>query len=529
MRATVTDGFDAARWVPLRYLNFFRLIVAGLFLVAGLELNLGSAAPTVFNGAALAYLGAVLTLGFPDAARRLGIDRLITLQVVIDIVLLTIIMWASGGYRSGMPVLMMVILAGAGLVAQGRMVLFYAALATVAVLAENVWRLVMGGAPGDFLQVGIVCTGFFGIAITARLLALRAKANESLAAQRGEALAKQQAVNERIIRDMQDGVLVLGADGCVRQANPRAAELLGVQELEGLRLTDLDPAFSDVRIRCSGPDGSLSRLGPAGKLLRCRALGAQAEGSETVGAAGRGDADGGDTLIYLTDFEEIQTHVQQLKLAALGRLTASMAHEIRNPLSAVTQAAELLQEEKRGEVQLRLVRIINDNARRIERMIRDVLALGRREETLPEALTLAPFVSSLIDEFALASGSERAIYAMDIGPELTFAIDRAHMHQILDNLIGNARRYCSGLPGAVRVFASTEGAGRMAVHVLDDGPGIVDSERLRVFEPFFTTHPKGTGLGLYIARELAEANGATLELLDNAPGAHFVLTGRSQP
>ncbi|NMG45327.1 PAS domain-containing protein [Aromatoleum toluvorans] len=520
MHADADERRNLARRGPLRYLNLFRLILAGLFLVAGLELNLGADAPKVFNAAAFAYLAAVLALGFPDAARRFGIDRVITVQAVIDIAVLTVMMWASGGYRSGLPVLMMVVLAGAGLVAEGRMVLFYAALATVAVLAENVWRLVAGGRAADFLQVAFVCTAFFGIAITARFLALRAKANESLAVQRGEALVKQQAVNERIIRDMQDGVLVVDADGIVRQANPRAAELLGLMSVDGLRLRHIDEAFADVPACCAGPDGSLRRLGPAGKLLRCRAIGAH---DEDPGAAG------GETVLYLTDFEEIQTHIQQLKLAALGRLTASMAHEIRNPLSAVTQAAELLTEEKRGEVQLRLVRIINDNSRRIERMIRDVLALGRRDETLPEALPLASFAGGLIDEFALRGGAERAIFAIDIPDDATFAIDRAHMHQILDNLIANARRYCSGGPGSVRVLASVEPGGRTAVHVSDDGPGIAESDLPRMFEPFFTTHPKGTGLGLYISRELAEANGATLELRDNAPGAHFVLTGRSQP
>lgn len=522
MRAAADERRDLARRGPLRYLNLFRLILAGLFLVAGLELNLGAEAPQVFNAAAIAYLAAVLALGFPDAARRFGVDRVITLQTVIDIGILAAMMWASGGYRSGIPVLMMVVLAGVGLVAEGRMVLFYAALATVAVLAENVWRFVAGERAADFVQVAFVCTAFFGIAITARFLALRAKANESLAVQRGEALAKQQAVNERIIHDMQDGVLVVAADGVVSQANPRAAELLGLTSVDGLRLTDVDENFADVPTCCSTPEGSLRRLGPAGKLLRCRAVGAQDDVDGQRAA-------GGETVIYLTDFEEIQTHIQQLKLAALGRLTASMAHEIRNPLSAVTQAAELLTEEKRGEVQVRLVRIINDNARRIERMIRDVLALGRREETLPEALPLASFACGLLDEFALRGGAERQVFALDIPGDVTFAVDRAHMHQILDNLIGNARRYCSGAPGSVHVYARVEAGGRVAVHVVDDGPGIAAADRARMFEPFFTTHPKGTGLGLYISRELAEANGATLELRDNAPGAHFVLTGRSQP
>lgn len=515
MPAAVHTGFDPSRWVPLRYLNVFRLVVAGLFVVAGRELNLGQDAPNVFVGTALAYGGAVLALGFPDAARALGLDRLITLQIVIDVAALTAMMWASGGYRSGMPVLMMVILAGAGLVAEARMVLFFASLATVAVLAENAWRQLAGGHAADFLQVGFACIGFFGIAITARLLALRAKANESLAAQRGEALAKQQAINDRIIRDMQDGVLVVAPDGRIEHASPRAAALLGVAELDGRTLADLHADLADLR-RLAAGDGVVRRLGTSGKLLRCRAVGADLNG-------------GGDTLIYLTDFEEIQTHVQQLKLAALGRLTASMAHEIRNPLAAVTQAAELLTEEKRGEVQLRLVRIINDNARRIERMVRDVLALGRRDETLPEALELGPFVARLVEEFILGGGAGRAAFAIDLAADATLAIDRTHLHQILDNLLTNARRYCSGAPGSIRVYATDEGSGRIALHVVDDGPGIAEEQRGRVFEPFFTTHPKGTGLGLYIARELAEANGAVLALGNDAPGAHFVLTGRTQP
>jgi len=518
MHEAVLSGVDSSRWVPLRYLNFFRLVMAGLFLVAGRDLNLGADAPGLFFAVVLGYLGAVLTLGFPDAVRRIGLDRVITLQVVADIFALSVIMWSSGGYRSGMPVLMMVILAGAGLVAEGRMVLFFAALATVAVLAENAWRFFTGGTPADFLQVGIVCLGFFGIAVTARLLALRAKANESLAAQRGEALATQQAVNERIIHDMQDGVLVLGSDGRLRQANPRASALLGLELVDGMTLADVDGALEDCRVRCAGAAGSVLRVGVGGRLLRCRAVGAAAGG----GAAG-------DTLIYLTDFGEIQKQMQQLKLAALGRLTASMAHEIRNPLAAVTQAAELLKEEKRSEVQGRLIRIINDNSRRIERMVRDVLALGRHDETMVEALPLAAFAAELVDEFALRGEAERSVFRIEIEPDTTLAIDRAHLHRILGNLLENARRYCRGGPGAVRIRAVVAGGGRVALHVIDDGPGIEDAARVQVFEPFFTTHPKGTGLGLYIARELAEANGAALELEDNAPGAHFVLTGRSQP
>lgn len=509
---------DPSRLAPLRYFNLFRLVVAGLFLVAGRELSLGADAPAVFLAITLAYLAAVLLLGFPDAQRWLGLDRLITLQVVIDILVLAAIMWISGGYSSGMPVMMMVYLAAAGLVAEGRMGLFFAALATCALLLENAWRYFGGGSAVEFLQVGLACMGFFAIAFTARLLARRAQANESLAALRGEALDRQQAINERIIEDMRDGVIVLDREGRIRQANPRASQLLGVRLIGGMRLSDLDAQFGACASACAAPEGNLQRMGPPGKLLRCRAV--------SAGAA-QGDGKEGDTLIYLTDFEEIQQQIQQVKLAALGRLTASMAHEIRNPLSAVTQAADLLCEEKRTEVQERLVRIINNNARRIERMVRDVLALGRREDIMPEALNLADFVAGVVDEFSLGGGDERAVFALSIDPAARIAIDRAHLHQILANLVTNARRYCSGRPGAVRILASAPEDGLTVLHVIDDGRGIPDSGRSNVFEPFFTTDPKGTGLGLYIARELAEANAARLEFIGNDPGAHFALTGRS--
>ncbi len=522
MAGALAAGGEFSRRASLRYLNLFRLILAGFFLVLGRGIGLGAERPLVFLVVAAGYLGAVLALGFPDAMRRLGIDRAIMAQVVIDVVALALIMWTSGGYRSGMPVLMTVMLAGAGLVAEGRAVPFFAAVATIAVLAENVWRMLAGAQPEDFFQVGISCAGFFAVALLARLLALRAQSNASLAAARGRELARQEEVNERIIRDMQDGVIVADADGRVQQANPQAAVLLGMVDeageplsLDGRRLAELDPLFEEMLRGTPASADRLLRGGPGGRLLRCRAV---------LGAPQRG----ADALFYITDFEDIQRRLQQIKLAALGRLTASMAHEIRNPLAAVTQAAELLGDEDRAEVRARLLRIIGDNAGRIERMIREVLALGRRDRAAPEPLALAEFVDALIEERVFRAPGERALYANRIDPALGIVFDRAHLRQIIDNLLANACRYCSGAPASVQLHARALAGERVALHICDDGPG-VDAEGLRhLFEPFSTTYAKGTGLGLYIARELAEANDATLELFRTGPGADFVLCGRSR-
>jgi two-component system sensor histidine kinase PilS (NtrC family) len=520
--AALVEPVDPARRRSLHYFNIFRLILAALFLAVGSPFHLGEEAPVWYWSTAAAWIAAILLLGFPDAEKRFPFNSLVGFQVVCDIIALTLIMWASGGFQSGMSVLLMIILAGAGLVGEGKMVLFFAALATVCVLTENLWRVyfVSGAsaerAGGDFFQVGITCITFFGIAIVARLLALRARTNARLAMERGAALVKQEAVNARIIRDMRDGVIVLSRDGIVRLSNPSACALLGFEAIEGQALTAIDPQFATC-MDAIRQDYQLLRLGQGRRLLRCRTV-----------DAGSGEAEG-DILIYLTELEDIQRSMQQAKLVSLGRLTASMAHEIRNPLAAVIQAAELMREEKRANVQERLTRIINDNSRRIESMIRDILALGRREQTLPEVLQLAPFVAELFEARGLASAEERAVFTATIDPQLTLGVDRTHLRQILDNLLINAHRYCSGKPGSVQISAEASADGLVRLHVRDDGQGIPEANLAHLFEPFYTTHAKGTGLGLYIARELAEANNITLEYIADGPGAHFVLAGRSQP
>ena len=516
--ASDTD-FNPARRKALRYFNLLRLVVAGFFLMAGARVGFGFEAPAAFYVAVVVYLIAILLLGFPDTEDRVGFGRLMIIQGLADVIVLDVVLWTSGGYSSGISALMMIMLAGLGLVAEGRTVLAMASLATISLLVETVQRAVLGHSGGEFFHVGLTSLAFFGIALMAQLLAQRAKTNAGLAAARGEELAHQEAINAHIISEMTDGVIVVGADGVVLHANRSASVLLDEPQIEGCAIAKVDPRLAEFCRAGSNDVGQLVEIGQARRLLRCRVAG---------GVSGIKN----DVLVYLTDLEDIQRRMQQLKLASLGRLTASMAHEIRNPLSAVIQAAELLQEEKRSDMQVRLARIVKDNASRIERMIRDVLALGRREQAQPVALPLAAVVDDIIESRILSDPAERAVYSVHIDPEVTLGVDPSHLHQILDNLLGNARRYCSGQAGAIEIVAETVAAGQVCLHVRDDGPGVRDTVRANLFEPFFTSHPKGTGLGLYIARELAEANGLGLELAAHdpvRPGAHFILTGRSQP
>jgi two-component system sensor histidine kinase PilS (NtrC family) len=217
----------------------------------------------------------------------------------------------------------------------------------------------------------------------------------------------------------------------------------------------------------------------------------------------------------------VQSQAQQLKLAALGRLTANMAHEIRNPLAAISHAAELLAEEDSDPLHQRLARIIHDNTRRLNRLVTEVLELGRRDRAQPETLRWQAFLSGFLEELVLHDVSAgRRLQIGEVDVELHF--DRGHLYRVLWNLLVNALRHASTADRAVRLEArAAPAANRVELHIVDDGPGVDEAQRNQVFEPFFTTHGAGTGLGLYIARELCEASGASLELLDEAPGAHF--------
>ncbi|MDQ7989758.1 MAG: HAMP domain-containing sensor histidine kinase [Candidatus Dactylopiibacterium sp.] len=498
-----------SRTVSIRYFNLYRIVVASAFAIFGGVMSFGQKSPELFAATVILYW--VLAFAFlllHAGSPRYG-ERTLGVQITLDILVLASFLYTSGGYRSGLPFLMMTTIAGAGLVGQGRMVLGAAALATITVLAEQVLRVWQEGAGvAEFPQVGIVCLGFFAVALIARMLARRALANEALARQRGDDLARQMRINARIIEDMQEGVIVISADGVVRQANPRADDLLGARLDPGRPLARCAPALAGL-----GHDA----------VQGLRLPEAEGQGARSLQVRRVATGESGDVILYVEDMDRALTRARQIKLAALGRLTANIAHEIRNPLSSVSHAGELLLEEKRVEVQQRLVRIIHDNTARIERIVRDVLELGRRDRVVPERLELGAFCRAFLDEYV--ERNPAAAQAVVLAPHdpCWLDFDRTHAYQILANLLDNACRHGSGTPGSVvvRVRALDEGHGELRVE--DDGPGVPATDRGKLFEPFFTSAARGTGLGLYTARELAEANGASLEFIEAEGGAKFRL------
>lgn len=504
-----------SRAVSIRYFSMYRILVATAFALFGVVFSFGQNAPEVFVVTLVTYWVVAFAFFLLHAISPHYGERTLGVQSALDIIMLALFMYASGGLHSGIPFLMMTSIAGAGLVGQGRMVLGSAALATIALLADQGYRTFTAGQGIDFSQAAIISVGFFAVAVVARMLARRALANEALARARGFDLQRNLRVNARIIEDMQDGVVVVDQSGVISLVNPRAGELLGAPLHAGDRISRRCPALVGCMKQANAEGDSRTNVVLLGKSLSVRGV-LVADQTE----------DSGDVLLYVEDMDRILERAQQIKLAALGRLTANMAHEIRNPLSAVSHAAELLLEENTRDVQERLVRIIRDNSARIDRMIRDVLELGKRDRMTTELIDLVQFCRNFIDEYSLHAPGVATLVCLDAKEDVVAWFDRVHLYQILSNLIGNASRYCSGQPDSIVLTLRCLDDWRALISVRDDGPGIKVDDRNKVFEPFFTSDPKGTGLGLYMARELAEANGAELSLVDAPGSAEFHLLAR---
>jgi two-component system sensor histidine kinase PilS (NtrC family) len=513
--AAPEGGVPESFWISLRYFNVYRLAVAAIFLigvaVGGHDLSLGSRDPALFAGVALAYLVLAIAFHVSLARARGDFNAQLTVHVLTDVVAITILMHASGGFRSGLAGMLLVSLAGAALVSRGSLMLLYAAMASIAILIEQaVWVLADDAPATAFIQPGLLAIAYFATAIMTSHLAQRVITNERIARRRGIDLANQLRINQLVIHDVEDGVLVVDPNGLVRQFNPAVERLLGRPAPELAQVDAYSPelgaALAAWRER-SGPRVVSFNLPESGKLVRARFVEAGVEGDRF-------------TLVYLDDQSKLEEQSRQLKLAALGRLTANIAHEIRNPLAAISHAAELLAEENRQPGRDRLNRIIRDNAKRLDRMVKDVLELNRRDRVQAEPVRLAAFLGTFVDDLVQNEGYRREAFVLQADEDAVVDFDRVHLNQILWNLARNAWRHSRQAPGSVRVTLARAGT-RLELRIADDGPGVPEELRGQLFEPFFTTFSSGTGLGLYIARELCAANGATLDYTGRGEGAEF--------
>ena len=518
--ATIAGSSRRILWI----VGLFRAVSGALLLGLALLLDLRAlnvTTPNSFLTAASLYFAFGLAAFGWIQQERLPLPLSQTLFGLLagDVLFLALLMVAGGSTGAPLPILLFPQLAASGWLLRTQTAFFHAAIAAIVLLGLETYRMLGGGIPATQLfQTALICLGYFAMVGTAVVIGRYTKASEELAAQRGIDVANLEQVNRLIIQDMQDGVLVVDLTGVVRGHNAQVTRLLGGfgRMRGGMRLAEFSTTLHDYWRRWNE---DLSEPLPPFKVETTQRL-------LRVRLVRIGSGLNGGTLIYLEDLGRAQNEAQQMKLAAMGRLTASIAHEVRNPLSAINQAAQLLEED--GSVVpegARLLSMIRSNAKRIDRIVGEVLQLNRRDRQQPEVIRLGDFVRSMTEEIAQAEGIPAGAIVIDIDNDLLVMFDRGHLSQIAWNLVRNAWQHCQKGQASIGIAARAGYMGDAVIcELTDDGPGVPVEYRAQIFEPFFTTRSGGTGLGLYIARELADANGCALELLPKSPGAMFRLT-----
>lgn len=487
----------------LRYYNLFRVAsIAALLMMTQWAMPFLEGRNAWLSGWLGMYAG-LAVFGLLLGRTRLPLSWSITLSLAGDIALLVLYMHEYGGVQSGFGMLLLPFLAVAGMLVPGRLALFHAAMATLAVFASVLADMLHGiSVPRELFQAALLAIACFVTSSTTWLLARKARESERLAAARGDELASLNRVNALVLQALREAVVVVDGHGVVRHFNSRAERLLGRVQRD-TTVPELMPLI--VRWQRTGcpPYAQTVESNVRGQQLIGRMVPLEENGTRLL-------------VLFLQNMAEQAAEAQRMKLTALGRLTANIAHEIRNPLAAISHASELLAEDASDPASRRLAGMVQDNTRRINRLVEEVLQLNRRDRVQPESIELGRFLPELLDGFAMANPDTAGRILTRYLAPVTTRFDRGHLQQILTNLLSNGWRHSSATTGAVRIDVSRE-----AISVIDDGPGIAPQAQSQLFEPFFTTESSGTGLGLYIARELAEANGARLDYLP--PGGCFRL------
>lgn len=541
----------ATYWRSLQTMSVTRVLIAiVLLLYMTFDRNDKSTAYYIYTETCAAYVvAAAILCGLSFYVRRRFLAQT-TVQVMLDIGIISMLYLSAGSSRNVLVILYLFPLAGGAILAPLVIALFSASLVALFLLIETAYRVVHAERVTLLMQAGLYGAVFFAVVLLVSRLAAKLIGQEELASQRGIDLQIQQAINQIVIADVEDGILVAGRDGRVFAANPAALAMLGLsadqEQFELAGMPALAPVLDAFRAWLHAPElGHDSQL-PRAEFVTVKAYHSQGgDDRATAPWTGRRDLSAHlklrfarvDTpnetaercVIFTQDVTAIENQAQELKLASMGRLTASIAHEVRNPLSAIGHATALLAEDLSGTAHSRLLKIVADNVARVNRMVEDILQLSRKVQPNGDPVYLDGFLAELKAEFQETHALRDDIVWLGNTGAGPVHFDALHLREVVVNLLTNAVRYASGKAASIRVFVVADTAANLELHVQDDGPGITPDVRSHLFEPFYTTSSKGTGLGLYLARELCLNNGAALDYeyrFDGAAAEAYKASGR---
>lgn len=498
-------------WRVLGILNLYRvlvpLVLLGLYSLGGSR-GLPLQSPNLFFAVAVFYFCFGLFSVVLVRRRLLSAHIQTIFQATVDIACLVLLLHACGGISSGLGPLLFVPVGGLAFLLPPRSALFLAAVAAIAVLLHTIWQQLTGHADVNvYATAGFLGLVLFTISASASVLATRMRESEDLVRQKDVDLANLADLSQYIVQHLRESLLVVDGEDRIRLINESAAEILGdTHAVPGALVGEVSPRLLYT----------LSKWRQSGQREDSPSSFVAADGGRVIQphfAPLDGTAPG-PTLIFLEDTSLLAERVQQSKLAALGRLSASIAHEIRNPVGAMSHAGQLLAESPNlGPDDHRLTDIIRNNSQRVSTIINNVLQLSRREATQPTRLSLGDWLEEFLTEFSQTMQVPiEQIGVHEESDALEVRFDPTHLHQVVWNLCDNAIKYGeprNGLKVEIRL-ARLIPSYRPYLEVADRGSGIEPSAADRIFEPFFTGRKGGTGLGLFIARELCQLNRAIL-------------------
>lgn len=527
-RAQLT-GKDREDWRLLRIYAWYRfllsLLLIGVFFIKPVTPMIGALNRPLFMATAMGYLittaSAALFLRFP----RRKIPTYSFMLLLTDIIALSLMTHATGQFNTQLGLLFLVVVAAGNILLAGRMGALIAAIAAIAILYEQFYLSLNVNDellnPTTLAQTSIFGISFFVIALFSQIIVHRMREGEALAASRARSIEDLQRLNEQIIRRMRTGIIALNKDGHILLSNDSTRHLLGVEKSATLYETltelssSLDTAFCSWQLNpLMRPDTFRNTASSPEVSINFAALNPEQENSPV--------------LIFLEDMTQLTQQAQHLKLASLGRLTASIAHEIRNPLGAISHATQLLAESDMIQgPDHRLVDIIHQHCKRMNGIVENVLNVSRRQPSSPQTFTLLDWLNDFQHEYASTINTEAIIALPQISHDLAIRFDPPQLHQVISNLVTNGLRYSKKKTGAATLKMEAgilAGSGQVWLDVIDQGDGITSEQQSHLFEPFFTTENTGTGLGLYISREICEANQARLDYIPQKGGGCFRIT-----
>ncbi len=510
-------------WRPLHLLNLYRLLISGIFaslFFSGMILNpFGNTYPELFEIISLAYFSGSILIGITIRWHWPALWLQTHSHIIFDFCAILLIMHASGGVKSGVGLLLILPIAAISILSFGRISLFYAALITLALFFDQFYLKLTLEIPQAYTQTGLLGATLFITALLSNYLVNKSEESIEIASQREVDLANMEQLTQFIMQRMQTAVIVIDYLGNIKLINHTAKNILQLTDDDLNRHKSLTHASSEL--------AQILQQWQAKTAIQTHKFTLTKDNLEfNIQLASLDHSPKSGTVIFLQDKADIQYEAQQLKLASLGRLSASIAHEIRNPLAAILHSSELLNESKQiDKGDKRLTEIIEVHAIRINEIITTVLELSRRQSAEQEVLNLVQWLNTFFNkEIHLAQEKFILKYTSD---HIKVLFDPQHLYQIVNNLVQNALRHNTHKNDHLQPIIINIGIipnnQIPYLQIINHGSAIPKENLDKIFEPFFTTEASGSGLGLYIAREMTTCNASQLEYIDVEEGPCFQL------